>query len=544
MKAITPSLPSPAPTRSERSVDSAAADEAFGAVIAAALGVAPAPGSQYRAPQDSADKDRHYAAAVGPARHTAAGAGVDRADGDRPVGSDGAGTGAGGAAAAVTAPDDSARPGAATTTAADSNPKAASTAGVNGAATPAATPAASGAPAPSATAGTAPRTGAAPGSALDAAAAALAKALGAAGTGVNVNGTPGTATVTVPSPATGTVDTPAIAQQPALTTVANPAVAQGVLPPQLAGLAAATNPLPTADGGTKKASVPGAVSLPAVTPASTDAADKAPSSATPPIAPGQPPVAPDFLPSTAAATATPMVATVVAAAVSDTTKGSKSGSSKGDGLDAGVDGNTGATPDASLAPGAVTSFDAAMQTAAPLVPPTATAAAQNMSAAFVGGGVPDQIVQVLAPLRSAKDGDYTLSLQLHPAELGPVTVHVEVHQGVLSVHLVADQAQGHDALHGSLADLRTQLQASGVRTGDIGVGTPGSALSQQGNGGQPRHQPHSGQPGYDGAGRRPAHHDGGSTVGGRGGDRSGDRNAATQRQPVGVSADSALDVRI
>jgi flagellar hook-length control protein FliK len=68
---------------------------------------------------------------------------------------------------------------------------------------------------------------------------------------------------------------------------------------------------------------------------------------------------------------------------------------------------------------------------------------------------------------------------LHPAELGPVTVRVDVQQGVLSVHLTADHSHGHDALNQSLTDLRTQLQSNGVRTGDIVVAAKPSLSPQQ-----------------------------------------------------------------
>lgn len=110
---------------------------------------------------------------------------------------------------------------------------------------------------------------------------------------------------------------------------------------------------------------------------------------------------------------------------------------------------------------------------------TPASPAQQSQPTFAAGMLPQQIVQVVAPLRSAKDGDYTLSLQLHPADLGAVTVRVEVQQGVLSVHLSAEHAHGHEALSQSLADLRTQLQSSGVRTGDIVVAARPSPAPQQ-----------------------------------------------------------------
>jgi flagellar hook-length control protein FliK len=87
----------------------------------------------------------------------------------------------------------------------------------------------------------------------------------------------------------------------------------------------------------------------------------------------------------------------------------------------------------------------------------------------------------VAPLRSAGNGNYTLALQLHPADLGPVTVHVAVNDGVLSVQLVPDQSHGRDALTSSLSDLRNQLQAGGMRVGDIDIATKATLSQQQNN---------------------------------------------------------------
>jgi flagellar hook-length control protein FliK len=151
--------------------------------------------------------------------------------------------------------------------------------------------------------------------------------------------------------------------------------------------------------------------------------------------------------------------------------------------------------------------------------------------------VSQQIVQVVAPLRSAKNGDYTLSLQLHPADLGAVTVRVEVQQGVLSVHMSAEHAHGHDALNQSLADLRTQLQSNGVRTGDIVVAAKPSVAPQHQD---PQHRNQHQQDQHQHTGGRhpqeaPMRNDTGAAR--RPGDRSS-HHAPSQAD------DDALDVRI
>lgn len=154
-------------------------------------------------------------------------------------------------------------------------------------------------------------------------------------------------------------------------------------------------------------------------------------------------------------------------------------------------------------------FDAqlAAQAATQATQPTPVSPVQQAQPAYVSGMLSQQIVQVVAPLRTAKDGDYTLSLQLHPADLGAVTVRVEVQQGVLSVHMSAEHAHGHEVLNQSLSDLRSQLQTSGVRTGDIIVAAKQSLMpqqheQQQHTGGRHQHE----APTYDDAGgdRRPA----------------------------------------
>ena len=108
----------------------------------------------------------------------------------------------------------------------------------------------------------------------------------------------------------------------------------------------------------------------------------------------------------------------------------------------------------------------------------------------------EQILHLVTPLRLAADGTYTLTMQLHPDDLGLVTVHVEARQGVLSVHIVADHDQARDALRSSLGDLRSHLELSGVRAGDIDVGGDRGTRSQdQARGQQETGQSQSGQ--YD-----------------------------------------------
>lgn len=80
-----------------------------------------------------------------------------------------------------------------------------------------------------------------------------------------------------------------------------------------------------------------------------------------------------------------------------------------------------------------------------------------------------QLVAVLAGLRQAADGSYRVALQLQPAELGTVSVQVDVRRGVASVHFRTDKAGTSDALRAGLDQLRGELLASGLSIDDITV---------------------------------------------------------------------------
>ncbi len=84
--------------------------------------------------------------------------------------------------------------------------------------------------------------------------------------------------------------------------------------------------------------------------------------------------------------------------------------------------------------------------------------------------VVEQVLDAVLPLRTRSDGDYHVKLELRPAELGRVELTVELHDGVLSVHMHADNAAARDVLQHQLARLRDMLQERGVRTGSLDVG--------------------------------------------------------------------------
>ena len=74
-----------------------------------------------------------------------------------------------------------------------------------------------------------------------------------------------------------------------------------------------------------------------------------------------------------------------------------------------------------------------------------------------------QVMSVLRPVRKFADGSHRLSIQIHPEELGSVTVELAMHQGQLSLHLVAEKQSTADLLSASMAELRADIDRDGHR---------------------------------------------------------------------------------
>ncbi len=88
----------------------------------------------------------------------------------------------------------------------------------------------------------------------------------------------------------------------------------------------------------------------------------------------------------------------------------------------------------------------------------------------------EQILGALLPLRNRPDGSYTMQLELHPHDLGRVELTIQLHQGVLSVHMHADNPEARAALAAHVDQLRELLDGHGVQTGTLDLG------GQSGNG--------------------------------------------------------------
>jgi flagellar hook-length control protein FliK len=96
----------------------------------------------------------------------------------------------------------------------------------------------------------------------------------------------------------------------------------------------------------------------------------------------------------------------------------------------------------------------------------------------------------IAPLRLDADGVHRLTVNLHPADLGPVQVVAEVRNGEINVQLSGSTDAGTDALRNALDDLRRELRDAGFANCSLDL--------RQGTGQQEQARP---QPRFTGGGR-------------------------------------------
>lgn len=101
-------------------------------------------------------------------------------------------------------------------------------------------------------------------------------------------------------------------------------------------------------------------------------------------------------------------------------------------------------------------------------------AAPHAAPAHVAPAVSVQLVAAVGPLKLSADGVQTLTMMLHPADLGSVQVRAELRDGVVSLQLIGSTDIGREALRAALPDLRRDLLDAGVNTGslELGSGSP------------------------------------------------------------------------
>jgi hypothetical protein len=133
------------------------------------------------------------------------------------------------------------------------------------------------------------------------------------------------------------------------------------------------------------------------------------------------------------------------------------------GLPAGPAGAPGAGPDQTATPGALGQAGPAGVTGPQPAAPAAPAAGAPPPAATPTPLPPAaaQLAMRIAPLRLDADGIHRLTVNLHPADLGPVQVVAEIRNGDISVQLTGSTDAGTDAIRNALDDLRRELEDSG-----------------------------------------------------------------------------------
>jgi flagellar hook-length control protein FliK len=83
--------------------------------------------------------------------------------------------------------------------------------------------------------------------------------------------------------------------------------------------------------------------------------------------------------------------------------------------------------------------------------------------------LPRQLSGPVAALHARGDGVHRLTIALHPVELGPVNLRVQVAKDAVSLHLTTDDPSAREAIRVALPELRQQLQSAGVPDGRVTV---------------------------------------------------------------------------
>src|SRR6185312_15027377 len=112
----------------------------------------------------------------------------------------------------------------------------------------------------------------------------------------------------------------------------------------------------------------------------------------------------------------------------------------------------------------------------PLVPaqplahnPPAAAPASPAQPAYLPQPVARQLAAPLLRLRAGGDGSHTLTIALHPADLGPVNVHVRLIGDAMTIQLASTSESAHDVLREALPQLHQELQAAGLSSAGLSL---------------------------------------------------------------------------
>ena len=128
-----------------------------------------------------------------------------------------------------------------------------------------------------------------------------------------------------------------------------------------------------------------------------------------------------------------------------------------------------ATGAGAVVPAPPVDLAAALPSAPPAQPVSVEAAPTPAPAPAAPAPAATQVLSALGPALEGPDGSYSMSLQLYPEELGAVQVEISLRNGELSLALRSPDAEAVEVLRAAVADLRTQLESTGLRSADVSV---------------------------------------------------------------------------
>jgi flagellar hook-length control protein FliK len=145
-----------------------------------------------------------------------------------------------------------------------------------------------------------------------------------------------------------------------------------------------------------------------------------------------------------------------------------------------------------------------------------------------------QIAAHILPLRQGADGVHRMTIHLHPAELGAVSVTAEIRGGAVMLQIYGAADAAHDALRSALPQLREALERDGFTSCslDLRRDAPGDQRQASGSGGDPDSRSRSGED---------ESRDGAPRGAGRAGAADGLDGASA---PGGPRTDRLLDLRL
>jgi len=95
-----------------------------------------------------------------------------------------------------------------------------------------------------------------------------------------------------------------------------------------------------------------------------------------------------------------------------------------------------------------------------------------------------QLADPLLKLRASGDGSHSLTVALHPAELGPVNLHVRLVGDTMTIQLASSSESAHAALHAALGELRQELRGAGLGGVEVSLDLHGQSAGGFGQSGQ------------------------------------------------------------